>query len=205
MSSVSSAAASEVAAVIQSTVEPSKATIRVPAAAGPTMITSAEMLSRMPISRSAVSPECRTIAGSIASRAVMPGTSPNAPMMPNRMNQPRSRPVIRSTIGRAAIDAAEMRSDTIDEVRRLMRSITTPANRPARKAGSAVEATSTPVESRLPVICSTISGKTTAAIELPSSDRAYEARYSTGTGLMLLLKTMTLRRGQVSSRRPAAT
>jgi hypothetical protein len=158
--------------VIQSTVEPSKSTIRVPAAAGPTMITSAEMLSRMPISRSAGRPECRTIAGSIASRAVMPGTSPNAPMMPNKTNQPRFRPAIRSTIGSAAIDAAEMRSDTTDEVRRLTRSITTPANSPARNAGRAVEATRTPVESRLPVICSTISGKTTAAIELPSRERA---------------------------------
>lgn len=158
--------------MIHSTVDPSKSTMRVPAMAGPIRMVTPATPSRMPTMRSAESPERRSTAGSSASRAVIPGTSPTAPMMPKRMNQPRLRPVIASTIGSAATAAAEIRSVTTDEVRRLMRSMTTPMSRPAMIAGTAVAAATVPAPRALPVACRTMSGSATPAIELPSRESA---------------------------------
>lgn len=122
------------------------------------------------MSRSEAIPPCRTIAGSSASLAVMPGTSPSEPMMPNRMNQPRLSPESMSISGRAATDAADTRSVTTDDARRLIRSITTPMRSPASTAGIAVAAATAPAPSALPVTCNTISGSAIPAIELPSRD-----------------------------------
>ncbi len=159
---VTAAASAEVAAVIHRTVEPSKSAISTPAAAGPARSAIAPSASRRPTRRSTLTPPCRATAGSSASRAVMPGTSPKEPSAPNRTNQPTPSPVTRSTIGSAAIDAADTRSVTTDAVRRLTRSITTPMNSPASTAGTAVAAATAPADSGLPVVCRTISGRAIA-------------------------------------------
>ncbi len=174
--SVSIAAADEVPAVIHSTMDPSNRASRLPAAAGPITMINAPRPSLMPMSRCAGMPPFRTIAGRSASRAVIPGTSPTTPTMPKRMSHPRFNPVTRSTTGRAASDVAETRSVITDDVRLLIRSITTPMTRPETKAGTAVAAERTPAERTLPVVCKTIRGRATAVIEFPSNDRAYEAR-----------------------------
>ena len=170
ISRVRRAAASEVAAVIHKTVEPENTTISVPASAGPISRAIAPSPSRSPISRSEEIPPWRTMAGSSASRAVMPGTSPSEPSTPNRMNQPRFSPETTSINGSAATAPAEIRSVTTEEVRRLIRSITTPMSRPANTAGTAVAAATAPAPRALPVTCSTISGRAIPASELPSSD-----------------------------------
>ena len=85
-------------------------------------------------------------------------------------------PVTASTTGRAATETAEIRSVSTDEVRRLTRSMTTPMNRPASTAGTAVAAAIVPAPSALPVVCRTINGSAIPAMALPSSERRYDAR-----------------------------
>jgi hypothetical protein len=63
-----------------------------------------------------------------------------------------------------------------EDVRRFIRSITTPMKRPASTAGTAVAAASAPIPSTLPVIWSTISGSAIPATELPSRDSVQEER-----------------------------
>ncbi len=173
---MSTAAAAEVPAVMKNTaLGPSSAT-NVPASAGPRISPTAVSVSRTPTRRSSETPLRRTTDATGTSRAVAPGTSPNAPMMPSTTNHQSSSPHSTSTTGRAAMAPAEIRSDATERLRRFHRSSTKPATSPISTAGTAVDAAMTPMLSGLPVTCRTMSGSAIAAMPLPSSERKWEPR-----------------------------
>lgn len=63
-----------------------------------------------------------------------------------------------------------------DEVRLLIRSMTTPANSPAMTAGIALAEATIPALRALPVAWRMMSGRAIPAMALPSSESVYEAR-----------------------------
>ena len=81
-----------------------------------------------------------------------------------------------STTGMSAMLAADTKSDTMDTLRRFSRSSSAPPIRPASICGTAQMSASAPAASGSPVRASRMSGRTTPATELPSSDSALEAR-----------------------------
>ena len=112
----------------------------------------------------------RAMAGSIASRAVIPGTSPKEFSTAIAMNQPRLSPTVTSMIGSRARARAEITSERIAAVRRLIRSTSEPISRPASAAGTAPAIATSPASPALPVVSSTSSGRAMAVTELPSRE-----------------------------------
>ena len=173
---VTRAAANESAAVSHSDGTPPTAPMRNAAAAGPTMVVSesSDCVSPMKRWRSALSRA--TTAGSSASRAVMPGMSPTAPSRPSATNQPKLRPQSISTTGMSATLAADTRSERMEMSRRLKRSRAAPPTTPMTIWGTAQMSASVPAASASPVVASRISGSATAAMELPRSESAFDAK-----------------------------
>ena len=180
MANESTAAARLVPAVMKSAAEltPSRYTSK-PPTPGPISISTAESDSRTPTSRSSAPgfpPPSSATRGSIVSRAVMPGMSPNAPITPSTMNHVRFKPHSASTTGSAATDPADSTSLMIDTVRRLTRSTRTPANTPTTAATPAVTEARIPAARMSPVFASTSRGNSTEAMPFPSRDRLYDPR-----------------------------
>ena len=173
---VTTAAANDSAAVNHSDVTPPTVPMRNAATAGPTMVVSESSDWVSPIKRCRSALSRATTAGSRASRAVMPGMSPMAPSRPSATNQPKLRPHSISTTGMSATLAAETRSDRMEMSRRLKRSRAAPPTIPMTICGTAQMSASVPAASASPVVASKMSGSATAAMELPRSESALEAR-----------------------------
>ena len=146
------------------------------ATAGPMMFTSAPSDWLAPTNRCRSAPSRSHTAGSSASRADIPGTSPTAPSSPSATNQPKLRPQTSSTMGSSMQLAAEMKSATMLTVRRFMRSRIAPPTTPQTSCGTAQMSASEPAANTSPVRASSTSGSTTPAIELPMSDSASDTR-----------------------------
>ena len=169
-SRVSRAASAAMVAVTHITATGSSAATRMPAPAGPASSETPPRDSRRPISREASMRDARAMAGSIASRAVIPGTSPKEFSTAIAMNQPRLSPTVGSMIGSSARASAEITSESTAAVRRLMRSTREPISSPANAAGTAAAIATSPASPALPVVSSTSSGRAMAVTELPSSE-----------------------------------
>jgi hypothetical protein len=105
------AARSEMPDVNHMTVTGSRAATRKPAIAGPTSNDTAEMASRVPINFEVCVPDAAATDGSIASLAVIPGTSPIELSTATAMNHPRLSPTVELE------DGQERERDTRDDVR----------------------------------------------------------------------------------------
>ena len=149
---------------------------RSPAIAGPTNMEPPPKDSLSPMSLEESIPEALEIEGIIASRAVIPGTSPKELRIAIAMNHPRLSPTVISTIGNISSATAEMTSDKTAAVRRLILSMSEPMRIPARAEGTAAAMATAPAPSGLPVVNNTSSGSATAVMELPSIDVPYEDR-----------------------------
>ncbi len=170
------AASAAVPEVTHNTATGSRAATRIPAIAGPNSRATPASDSRRPISRAGSMPAALAIAGTIASRAVIPGTSPKELKTATTMNHPRLNPTVRSMIGRMSNATAEMTSERIAAVRRLIRSTSEPMRSPARAAGTAAAIATAPAPSGLPVVNSTSSGRAMPVTELPSNEVPNEVR-----------------------------
>ncbi len=124
-------------------------------------------------------PSYLVTAGSMASRAVMPGMSPIDPMRPRVTNHQKFRPHIISTTGSSATESAEMTSEMMETLRRLTRSRMAPPATPMISCGTEQMSASAPAARASPVVASKMSGSATPATELPSSDSAFDARNRT--------------------------
>ena len=175
---VSTAASAEQPAVSSSTCADGSTANPTPASAGPTRNDAPNRAWRMPEMRSIVVPPSAAISGSIACRAVIPGTSNSAPSTPSRMNQPMVSPTVESTRNRRVTEMALPRSARIVIRRRPKRSMSEPPRTAARKAGAAVAAATMPAAAASPVRASTSQGRVSAIAELPSSEVKSAVKYS---------------------------
>ena len=99
-----------------------------------------------------------------------------APSRPSATNQPKLRPHSISTTGMSATLDAETRSDRMEMSRRLKRSRAAPPTIPMIICGTAQMSASVPAASASPVVASRMSGSATAAMELPRSESAFDAK-----------------------------
>lgn len=157
-------------AVTHITVTGSNVATSSPAAAGPSSIEIPPSDSRSPMRRAGSMPPARASAGSMASRAVIPGTSPKEFSTAIAMNQPTFRPIVSSMSGNRARASAEITSARTAAVRRLRRSTRAPISSPASADGTAAAKATAPAPSGLPVVNSTSSGSAIAVTEWPSRE-----------------------------------
>ena len=173
---VTMAAAAESAAVNQRAEVPPTVPISSAAIAGPTMVVSESKDCDMPMNRCRSTPSRLVTVGSRASRAVMPGMSPTAPIRPKTTNHQKFKPQIISTMGMSATLAADIKSERMEMFRRLKRSSAAPPRTPSSICGTAHTSARAPAASASPVVASRMRGSAMAAIELPRSESVLETR-----------------------------
>ena len=176
MVTVTSAAKNESAAVSHSDETPPTAPMKNAARAGPAMVVSESRDCDSPMNRCRSEPSRFVTAGSSASRAVMPGTSPTAPSSPSATNHQKLSPHSISTRGMSATLRADTRSETMEMSRRLKRSSAAPPSTPMTIWGMAQMSASEPAAITSPVVASRMRGRATPAMELPKSERALDAK-----------------------------